>query len=681
MGQCPSRFQGVFANNSVANFPKSLNKNEMVCNLIRKSMPCGTTPTFDELTSLGGGCDIPATEHRGITLNQLQAVYENIKRRCVTEQWGLRPDFQDKDTNGEPKYKWTQIKSEQVTLYDAANYVILLATEEKKTSLVELIARDKQTPRRFVSHWWGEPVHHFILCLECHVKDWQPMACFADRDPERFARDPVYLNGDSPFWVCAYANNQWQLAGDVPEDPANSSFKKAMDLAEATVSILDIGGKVFTRVWCSYEIYISLTKKNYQWHVYTAIGEHTWMDSSRSAVGIVDGVSAPRYRQSRDNFERQEKFPMPLLEDALKVCLEEAEASREADRVHILNSIAESEDLNAPPPLQHPTYKTVNETLRGRIAAGVVTATLKYGNFKMFAPALKRARLQTLMLDLGIDELTLDDARLLGSSVPACLQRLQLGSYTGDFKSPENGCGLAEGLAEAFQQRQMASLNEFIIGCKIGDDGVAALAKAFQKTALPSLQELHMSKNNIGDDGAKALAQALKATPSLTKLILFTNKIGDGGATALAQAFMENATPSLECLCLYGNQIGDDSAKALAQAIKMRATPRLGRLELNSNEIGDTGASALADAFKPVSVPNLDLAMDHGMLKGWGTKLSLANNKIGNAGAAAVADAAEARAFPKLFRIQLHGNERVTDKDGIKERLQNAMPDCRYIDV
>ena len=52
-----------------------------------------------------------------------------------------------------------------------------------------------QVPTWFVSHWWGEPVFAFLVCLRNHVK-------------------LRHLNiMDSAYWVCAYANNQWRLAG------------------------------------------------------------------------------------------------------------------------------------------------------------------------------------------------------------------------------------------------------------------------------------------------------------------------------------------------------------------------------------------------------------------------------------------------------------------------------------
>ena len=73
--------------------------------------------------------------------------------------------------------------------------------------------------------------------------------------------------------VCAYANNQWDLSGEIQEDLRQTSFYRAMVLAkvltftvltslpsrrwwwcwccaQGTVSIIDERGVCFTRIWC-----------------------------------------------------------------------------------------------------------------------------------------------------------------------------------------------------------------------------------------------------------------------------------------------------------------------------------------------------------------------------------------------------------------------------------------------
>ena len=81
------------------------------------------------------------------------------------------------------------------------------------------------------------------------------------------------------YWVCAYANNQWDLASVVNAPTLEeTSFYKALKLAEGAVSILDKGGMCFKRVWCSYECSVVLTKiEGLKYEVYTAhLRGHQW---------------------------------------------------------------------------------------------------------------------------------------------------------------------------------------------------------------------------------------------------------------------------------------------------------------------------------------------------------------------------------------------------------------------
>ena len=113
----------------------------------------------------------------------------------------------------------------------------------RRCAFVEMVARAAQSPKWFVSHWWGEAIPEFVACLEQHAQD--------------YGKD---LNGvavkggtteETPYWVCAYANNQWALGDALTADPGQTSFHKAMALAEGTVSVLDPKGVVFTRIWCA----------------------------------------------------------------------------------------------------------------------------------------------------------------------------------------------------------------------------------------------------------------------------------------------------------------------------------------------------------------------------------------------------------------------------------------------
>ena len=60
-----------------------------------------------------------------------------------------------------------------------------------------------------------------------------------------------------------------------------------------------------------------------------------------------------------------------------------------------------------------------------------------------------------------------------------------------------------------------------------------------------TLTSLNLSKNSIGDHGAKSLSEALKVNVSLNNLNLSVNSIGAAGAESVADALKRNATLTL----------------------------------------------------------------------------------------------------------------------------------------
>jgi len=306
----------------------------------------------------------PPVEERGITLRQLRAVMTNIIKRCVTEKW----------TN----FKGELLSPNDVTLYDADKYVIRPFTVISKNSFVAHLpsTAGSQPPRFFVSHWWGESVKDFIACIEHAVKD------FAKNDTDDHDRRGGGMTIDTPVWVCAYGNDQWDLS-DITEDPQESGFTRAMNIAKGrTITVLDKEGVVFTRVWCIYELHLTLIDYEGEgnvesqegvWAVYTA-HKHTHCDRrrliERDAVGIISG-GAPCDYDSINTNSREDYFPYELIKKSLTIQVEDAKASEESDRVHILNSIIGNtkERLNDNPPKSHDKYSILNDSLRGRFAS------------------------------------------------------------------------------------------------------------------------------------------------------------------------------------------------------------------------------------------------------------------------------------------------------------------------
>ena len=128
-----------------------------------------TKADIDEFYRRLTSCTIDKVEHRGITINQLLFIQDEIKARCVLEGWT------DKDGN--------LLTPERVNLYDIKYKIIMDRTSALQCSYVELVAIADQFPEWFVSHWWGEPVFAFIKCLKRHAKDRG-------------------LSWDTPYWIC-----------------------------------------------------------------------------------------------------------------------------------------------------------------------------------------------------------------------------------------------------------------------------------------------------------------------------------------------------------------------------------------------------------------------------------------------------------------------------------------------
>ncbi|CAE8691665.1 unnamed protein product, partial [Polarella glacialis] len=186
----------------------------------------------DRFLYLTGGrrpSKIPSVELRGILQQQLARLVAFIKHR--TDENGVLTGWCDDSLGGPTPYWHT------VNLYMVTAHVIKPVTGPDRCSYVEAVSErpQDQKPDRFVSHWWGEPVADFAKCVFEH----QSVRSLPD---------------STAYWVCAYANNQHELGGELGTDPMTSSFLKAMQLSDGVLLILDPGSMPFSRVWCIFEM-------------------------------------------------------------------------------------------------------------------------------------------------------------------------------------------------------------------------------------------------------------------------------------------------------------------------------------------------------------------------------------------------------------------------------------------
>ncbi|CAE7298463.1 abpC, partial [Symbiodinium necroappetens] len=406
----------------------------------------------DLLRDFSAGCSISRVEERAMQMRQL-----NLVISCLCE--GCNRDWVD--PAGRP------LTPPQVNLYHVVDLLVRPATAARACSFVELVAEAPQPCDWFVSHWWGEPVVDFALCLKQHLHDRN-------------------LQKDAAYWVCAYANNQWAVHQEIGADPATSSFQRAMGRAAGTVSIVDRDAVCYTRVWCIYETYISTLKQvtgekgldglTYYFDIYT------YDPKQKDAIGIAEGFIAADGtgpKQARRKRHRESRFPFELITKAFDIRVEHAEATRESDRRMILNSIAQAADLSRAPALEHEGYAALNDVLHGRFAAASFVKAAAIGtNLSRHAAALSRSRLHQLTLHFGGDcQKNLKDEHvvLLACSLPVeSLQDLFLGFQGCRQLSDVAAVALGSALGSLTRLRRLEL--RLSSGPQLSDEGVGALA-------------------------------------------------------------------------------------------------------------------------------------------------------------------------------------------------------------
>ena len=215
--------------------------------------------------------------HRGIRVCELWDFYGPKKEWLECKRWrcdachrSCPPDFLDNTSETCVEHLQCFLCEEFATgrfecrnLYEVAAEMIVPACEELQISYVELLRRgsgdslEGVKPDTFVSHWWGEEFPKFIRALtgfariRCANVPWTILA--RKRDYEKWA-----------FWICAFANNQYAIEhalGDFSTDNSprtavmTSAFATALGAVDDVVAVLDDQGKIYTRIWCCFELF------------------------------------------------------------------------------------------------------------------------------------------------------------------------------------------------------------------------------------------------------------------------------------------------------------------------------------------------------------------------------------------------------------------------------------------
>ena len=611
------------------------------------------TPDWRELHYNLPGCTIGASaEDCAITLAQLVDLKAALVRRCPAERWT--------NVSGAP------IEPAGANLYDVCRYVIRPATEARRCAYVELVARGPQQPNFFVSHWWGEPVVDFVTCLCAHSSSRRLQVGTAGR-------------AKALYWVCAYANNQWDLSPALTNDPKATSFYRALQEARGTVTVLDQRAITFNRIWCSFEIYTSLLetterKKGFEYDVVTVLEPAQGHTGPPTVAGLQEGLEAA--------------FPLALAERALEtISLEHANASVPSDKVKILNRIAagpgetlSDEQLLAAPAGSHANYDGVNHTLKAKFAQGALKRCLSENNLELLGRLCEAISYATAMREVrwcwGNDrELTPAQVGLLARSLPRKgMQIFELSLRTGE---------LFEAFGDGVQPNVLSDCTSINIApgagvqrasgrCERG--GALALAKALarQTGGCPKLDQLRLTSTchagrhdatlesglcaNGLEDGAVVLARALGEGlfPNLTHLELAADGIGEAGAAALGEAVAKGGLDNVKGFHLQENPIPEAGWVAFFAGCTQRQSERFRPIELNLSGahhvhennarvkvcIGAAGGRALAAFFASPNAACL-------------ASVKVANCRLGDDGLIALAEALRAPAVPELLHLDI----------------------------
>ena len=184
-------------------------------------------------------------------------------------------------------------------------------------------------------------------------------------------------------------------------------------------------------------------------------------------------------------------------------------------------------------------------------------------------------------------------------TLPERLARLRAsrGAPTVELFDSTVGPGGVQRLAEGLGAGALPAVTFIqLTNMHVGDAGASALAGALGRGALPRLKILGLYRAAITDAGLVALAPALRRLPTLEELTLSNNPLGDEGIAALVAPLPAGALPpptgalppptgglkKLTALDLWGTHITDAGCATLTSALDSGALPALERLRWDS---------------------------------------------------------------------------------------------------
>ena len=183
----------------------------------------------------------------------------------------------------------------------------------------------------------------------------------------------------------------------------------------------------------------------------------------------------------------------------------------------------------------------------------------------------------------------------LGHGVSKLANHLHSVPYLEELHLSRTQMGEEEVTALANSLKNVTHLSKLLLSENPLGHGISELAKHLHN--VPYLQELDLSLTHMGEEEVTALAHSLENVTQLNKLVLSNNPLGHG-IRELAKHL--HNVPQLKKLRLNDTQMGEEEVTAVAHSLKN--VTQLDELDLSNNPLGH-GISELAKHLH--SVPHL----------------------------------------------------------------------------
>jgi hypothetical protein len=527
------------------------------------------------------GCAIPQSQERGLTLAQLRRIRSYVLRRCE-EEGGWTAERPDPATG---EMVPTLLSASDVNLYDLSS-TILDAAKHRTSSYVEAVTAQPNPPSWFISHYWGHSVLGFVTCVEQHARDRA-------------------LPKDTSYWICAYSLNQHRLHAEIGNSIEESPFYKAMRATEGTLVIDSPKAQVFTRIWCVYEMWLSLVAPHGEvgaklFDVYISL-------SDTEAVGLADGPTVRDELGGKLTWrgppgakaKREANFPRDFIDAGVNFSIADTAATVETDRQMIDRAIGSE---------AHTLEATIAASLGAPVLADWLNDPVTHAHrLESYMVKLAASKVRHLTAVGGPGEGGLagydadgdgvaDDeparrqaAAQIADAMPETLKHVQLLHL-----HPE----IARGPLRLLGLGRLTGLE--LVRLQGGDELAIAVACALTGTHTPCpIENLNLADNLITAVGARALSEAFAGSyllqATLRIFVLDQNPLGAEGGLAIGEGLSTlRGLRQLEMgLCEFSGEAG---GVGMARAIETNEA--LTHLDLVGNTLGPEGAVEIGRALR-----------------------------------------------------------------------------------